>query len=93
MREEMYDYDTLSYFLSFREYADMPIVTSATSAEAYEVGNMAEPMTLFGYHYQFRYRDYNFYDTDETYTFRNIRSGMLPASLTVRKTSACTNIS
>ena len=74
MREEMYDYDTLSYFLSFREYADMPIVTSATSAEAYEVGNMAEPMTLFGYHYQFRYRDYNFYDTDETYTFRNATS-------------------
>lgn len=74
MREEMYDYDTLSYFLSFREYADMPIVTSATSAEAYEVGNMAEPMTLFGYHYQFRHRDYNFYDTDETYTFRNATS-------------------
>lgn len=74
MREEMYDYDTLSYFLSFREYADMPIVDSATSAEAYEVGNMAEPMTLFGYHYQFRHRDYNFYDTDETYTFRNATS-------------------
>ena len=74
MREEMYDYDTLSYFLSFREYADMPIVASATSPEAYEVGNMAEPMTLFGYHYQFRYRDYNFYDTDETYTFRNATS-------------------
>lgn len=74
MREEMYDYDTLSYFLSFREYADMPIVVSATSPEAYEVGNMAEPMTLFGYHYQFRHRDYNFYDTDETYTFRNATS-------------------
>lgn len=74
MREEMYDYDTLSYFLSFREYADMPIVASATSPEAYEVGNMAEPMTLFGYHYQFRHRDYNFYDTDETYTFRNATS-------------------
>lgn len=74
MREEMYDYDTLSYFLSFREYADMPIVTSATSPEAYEVGNMTEPMTLFGYHYQFRYRDYNFFDTDETYTFRNATS-------------------
>ena len=74
MREEMYDYDTLSYFLSFREYADMPIVASATSPEAYEVGNMTEPMTLFGYHYQFRHRDYNFYDTDETYTFRNATS-------------------
>ena len=78
MREEMYDYDTLSYFLSFREYADMPIVDSATSPEispaAYAVGNMAEPMTLFGYHYQFRHRDYNFYDTDETYTFRNATS-------------------
>lgn len=74
MREEMYDYDTLSYFLSFREYADMPIVDSATSPEAYEVGNMTEPMTLFGYHYQFRYRDYNFFDTDETYTFRNATS-------------------
>lgn len=74
MREEMYDYDTLSYFLSFREYADMPIVTSASSAEAYEVGNMTEPMTLFGYHYQFRHRDYDFYDTDETYTFRNATS-------------------
>ena len=74
MREEMYDYDTLSYFLSFREYADMPIVASATSAEAYEVGNMTEPMTLFGYHYQFRHRDYDFYDTDETYTFRNATS-------------------
>lgn len=74
MREEMYDYDTLSYFLSFREYADMPIVSSATSPEAYEVGNMTEPMTLFGYHYQFRHRDYNFYDTDETYTFRNATS-------------------
>lgn len=74
MREEMYDYDTLSYFLSFREYADMPIVASATSPAAYEVGNMTEPMTLFGYHYQFRHRDYNFYDTDETYTFRNATS-------------------
>lgn len=74
MREEMYDYDTLSYFLSFREYADMPIVASATSPAAYAVGNMAEPMTLFGYHYQFRHRDYNFYDTDETYTFRNATS-------------------
>ena len=74
MREEMYDYDTLSYFLSFREYADMPIVASATSPEAYEVDNMTEPMTLFGYHYQFRHRDYNFYDTDETYTFRNATS-------------------
>lgn len=74
MREEMYDYDTLSYFLSFREYADMPIVASATSPEAYEVGNMTEPMTLFGYHYQFRHRDYDFYDTDETYTFRNATS-------------------
>lgn len=74
MREEMYDYDTLSYFLSFREYADMPIVSSAPSPAAYEVGNMAEPMTLFGYHYQFRHRDYNFYDTDETYTFRNATS-------------------
>lgn len=74
MREEMYDYDTLSYFLSFREYADMPIVASAKEPSAYEVGNMAEPMTLFGYHYQFRYRDYNFYDTDETYTFRNATS-------------------
>lgn len=74
MREEMYDYDTLSYFLSFREYADMPIVDSATSPKAYEVGNMTEPMTLFGYHYQFRHRDYNFYDTDETYTFRNATS-------------------
>lgn len=74
MREEMYDYDTLSYFLSFREYADMPIVDSATSPEAYEVGNMTEPMTLFGYHYQFRHRDYDFYDTDETYTFRNATS-------------------
>ena len=78
MREEMYDYDTLSYFLSFREYADMPIVASATSPEispeAYAVGNMAEPMTLFGYHYQFRHRDYDFYDTDETYTFRNATS-------------------
>lgn len=74
MREEMYDYDTLSYFLSFREYADMPIVASATSPEAYEVDNMTEPMTLFGYHYQFRHRDYDFYDTDETYTFRNATS-------------------
>ena len=74
MRAEMYDYETLSYILSFREYADMPIVTAAESAADYEVGNMAEPMTLFGYHYQFRHRDYNFYDTDETYNFRDTES-------------------
>ena len=33
-------------------------------------------MTLFGYHYQFRHRDYNFYDTNETYNFRDEKSLM-----------------
>ena len=85
MREEVYDYDTLVYLLSFREYAEMAedATDKAEMAEdatdklaAYEVKNMAEPMTLFGYHYQFRHRDYNFYDTNETYNFRDEKSLM-----------------
>lgn len=75
MREEVYDYDTLVYLLSFREYAEMAVDATGELA-AYEVENMAEPMTLFGYHYQFRHRDYNFYDTNETYNFRNEKSLM-----------------
>ena len=75
MREEVYDYDTLVYLLSFREYAEMAVDATGELA-AYEVKNMAEPMTLFGYHYQFRHRDYNFYDTNETYNFRNEKSLM-----------------
>ena len=75
MREEVYDYDTLVYLLSFREYAEMA-VDATGELETYEVKNMAEPMTLFGYHYQFRHRDYNFYDTNETYNFRDEKSLM-----------------
>lgn len=75
MREEVYDYDTLVYLLSFREYAEMAVDATGELA-AYEVKNMAEPMTLFGYHYQFRHRDYNFYDTNETYNFRDEKSLM-----------------
>ena len=75
MREEVYDYDTLVYLLSFREYAEMA-VDATGKLETYEVKNMAEPMTLFGYHYQFRHRDYNFYDTNETYNFRDEKSLM-----------------
>lgn len=75
MREEVYDYDTLVYLLSFREYAEMA-VDATDELAAYEVENMAEPMTLFGYHYQFRHRDYNFYDTNETYNFRDEKSLM-----------------
>lgn len=75
MREEVYDYDTLVYLLSFREYAEMAVDATGELA-AYEVNNMAEPMTLFGYHYQFRHRDYNFYDTNETYNFRDEKSLM-----------------
>ncbi len=63
MRNEMYDYDSLSYLIAFREFTEM-------NAE-YESGDKkTSAMTLFGYHYQFKQRDYNVFDDSVTVEFR-----------------------
>ena len=58
MRNEMYDYDSLSYLIAFREFTEM-------NAD-YESGDKTSAMTLFGYHYQFKQRDYNVFDDSVT---------------------------
>lgn len=62
MRNEMYDYDSLSYLIAFREFTEM-------NAD-YESGDKTSAMTLFGYHYQFKQRDYNVFDDSVTVEFR-----------------------
>lgn len=62
MREEMYDYDTLSYLIAFREFIDMN--------DSYEAGTKVAAMTLLGYHYQFKQRDYNVFDDEVTKTYK-----------------------
>lgn len=54
MRNEVYDYDTLSYMLAFREYTGL-------DAE-YKVTQKTDAMSLFGYHYQYKHRDYGVFD-------------------------------
>lgn len=63
MRNEMYDYDSLSYLIAFREFTKM-------NAE-YESGDKTSAMTLFGYHYQFKQRDYNVFDDSVTVEYLN----------------------
>ena len=54
MRTEMYDYDSLSYLIAFREFTNMSSEYLATDKIA--------AMTLLGYHYQFKQREYNVFD-------------------------------
>lgn len=61
MRDEMYDYETLSYLLAFREY---------TSLNAnYMAEQKANAMSLYGYHYQYKHRDYNVFDDSVKKTY------------------------
>ena len=61
MRNEVYDYDTLSYMLAFREF---------TSLDAeYKVTKKTDAMSLFGYHYQYKHRDYGVFDDSVKKTY------------------------
>ena len=61
MRNEVYDYDTLSYMLAFREF---------TSLDAkYIVTKKTDAMSLFGYHYQYKLRDYRVFDDSVKKTY------------------------
>lgn len=61
MRNEVYDYDTLSYMLAFREYTGL-------DAE-YKVTQKTDAMSLFGYHYQYKHRDYGVFDDSVKKTY------------------------
>ena len=61
MRNEVYDYDTLSYMLAFREYTGL-------DAE-YKVSKKSDAMSLFGYHYQYKHRDYGVFDDSVKKTY------------------------
>lgn len=61
MRNEVYDYDTLSYMLAFREFTGL-------DAE-YKVTQKTDAMSLFGYHYQYKHRDYGVFDDSVKKTY------------------------
>ena len=61
MRNEVYDYDTLSYMLAFREFTGL-------DAE-YKVTQKTDAMSLFGYHYQYKHRDYKVFDDSVKKTY------------------------
>lgn len=64
MRNEVYDYETLCYLLTFKERASL-------SESEYKAGSKKDMMTLYGYYYQYEKGEYEVFDDSVMVTVNN----------------------